>query len=203
MLRFADTITTPPGGFQYEDKATGFKVKTRSWRDCKAAVWKYRVANGGDVSPNWEIRLESEIILQMNLQGTSWAIDDEQYHPSTGEGIGVGDILRALSSFGKIIASGVALVDQEEANRRANICSTGGPNGTPCPQNQHVQSCMGCSGIRSLINAVRGDQSTPDDDKMNGCNVCKCPTKIKVWLPLTSIDNTGLTYPDFCWQNQG
>lgn len=193
MLRFTDTITTPPGGFQYEDKDTGFKVKTRSWKDCKAAVWKYRVANGGDVAPYWEFRLQEEMILQNNLQGTDWAVDDERYFPPAGEGISAGDIFRALSSFGKIIASGVVLMDKTEAERRAAIC-------TDCEFNQPIQSCLGCNGISALVKAVRGVRETTQDNKLNGCQKCHCPLKVKVWLPLSSIDNRGVDYPPWCWQ---
>lgn len=195
MLRFTDTITTPPGGFQYEDSTTGFRVVARGWKDITDKVWKYRVANGGDVSPGWDDRLQAEMCLQMKLQGTTWCQDDEQYHAPSGEGIGLGDILRALSSFGKIIASGVKLVDQAEADRRGAICAG-------CPLNVEVAGCLGCSGIKGVVEAVRGSLKTTSDDALHGCKVCKCPLKVKTWLPLSSIDNTGLEYPEWCWQRE-
>lgn len=196
MLRFADTITTPPGGFQYEDKATGFKVKTRSWRDCKAAVWKYRVANGGDVSPNWEFRLEEEMCLQNNLQGTDWCHDDERYFPPPGEGIGIGDVFRFLKSMAKLLAGGMNLVDQSEADRRAAICAE-------CPLNQRVESCYGCSGVASIVNSIRGNRVTVLDDKLESCAACKCNNRVKVWVPLEAISNDGLNFPQNCWQRDG
>lgn len=194
MLRFTDTITTPPGGFQYEDKETGFKVKTRSWKDCKAAVWKYRVANGGDVAPYWEFRLEEEMILQNNLQGTDWAVDDDKYFPPAGEGIGIGDIFRFIKSMAKLLAGGMRLVDQAEADRRAAICAE-------CPMNQRVSACHGCSGVATLINSIRGSRTTALDDKLEACTLCKCSNKVKVWVPLEAISNDGLTFPEICWQN--
>jgi hypothetical protein len=32
--------------------------------------------------------------------------------------------------------------------------------------------------------------------------VCGCVLRAKVWLELGTIDNTGLEYPEHCWQRQ-
>lgn len=109
--------------------------------------------------------------------------------------IKLSDLMRGLNSARKFLFSGGALVDQEEANRRAEICST-------CPKKTSSVNCLPCSGFSNALREIIGGRQTPHDQNVDACSVCKCGMKEKVWLPMDSIDIKGLEFPDWCWQSE-
>lgn len=77
------------------------------------------------------------------------------------------------------------LVDQAEANRRAEICAS-------CPMNTDkvTEFCVSCA-TRSLISDVNQfltSRHTPSDAALNHCGVCQCDLKMKVWCPKEPMD---------------
>lgn len=85
--------------------------------------------------------------------------------------------------------AGFRFVPEEEAERRAAICAA-------CPLNVQVQGCMGCSGVSALVKMIRRDRRTGVDG-----NACGCELKVKVLVPSEVVDNRGVDYPAWCWQN--
>lgn len=82
--------------------------------------------------------------------------------------------------------SGSPLVDHQEANRRAAICST-------CTFNTVFdRPCGGrCGELNEIVLKIIGGQGTPYDDPSKSCGLCGCTTAAHVWLPL-DILATGL-----------
>jgi hypothetical protein len=66
-----------------------------------------------------------------------------------------------------------------------------------------VRGCWGCAGLlKQVTSFLQGGQGTTMDQALESCTVCKCVLRAKVWLPMDAIDNTGLEYPEHCWQRQ-
>lgn len=82
-------------------------------------------------------------------------------------------------------------VDQSEADRRASVC-------VECPKNKRVAGCWPCVLAVPLFDILLPDVSTPQDDAIYGCSVCKCALKKKVHVRKELLA-TGLSYPPNCW----
>lgn len=98
-------------------------------------------------------------------------------------------LLRMAFSATKAYAAwtklGFAVVDQVEANRRADICLN-------CPQNSKEQPKKGCCGKNKFNQAVSEALSwpvirnkvTPADNGLGTCKLCGCPNRVTVWGPM-------------------
>jgi hypothetical protein len=80
------------------------------------------------------------------------------------------------------ISSGAEAVPQEQANRRAEICSR-------CPLNKKGDWTSWFTGpVSSAIKAALGKKndfklSTPFDEQLGVCEACSCPMSLKVFVP--------------------
>lgn len=93
--------------------------------------------------------------------------------------------------------NGGKYVSQEEANRRAKICSG-------CYFNVHVGGCGACRGLASLVVAGR---NTDYDSKLKSCAVCKCTNASQVHFGLDTLEVSDdsakqAQYAPFCWKNR-
>lgn len=95
------------------------------------------------------------------------------------------------------IGSGQAPVSPPLAERRASTCAA-------CEFN--VPGHAAEAGIAERIRqheSVRHKMSlaTSQDDKLQGCAICKCYLKLKVWVPLNKVlrDTDAGKMPDHCW----
>lgn len=105
----------------------------------------------------------------------------------------------SLQSAGGVVAGARILTEwlgtggnpvaQELADARAHICAD-------CPQNKQnapwtswftVPAANGIRRMLELRNSMK--LTTPDDDKLNVCDACGCPLKLKVHTPLLHIAN--------------
>lgn len=74
--------------------------------------------------------------------------------------------------------TGDPYVSQEEAERRAAIC-------TRCRMNIQAEGCRGCSVFAQLsdaVGSVRGDRKTSNDHLLYACCVCKCSIPTIVFI---------------------
>jgi hypothetical protein len=83
-------------------------------------------------------------------------------------------ILQGITSLKNMaveaLKGGTPYVDQDEAERRADICSR-------CNFNMASPFCMGCGGARKiieLVGQVKGSRSTSLDHRLQNCGVCGC-----------------------------
>lgn len=90
-------------------------------------------------------------------------------------GFSMGDIVRGSLAMINNVMSGGELVSQDEANRRAAICST-------CPHATYFSKpCTGlCRELANLLGTT-GDRKTPYDHDLRACGVCGCWTRISIW----------------------
>lgn len=164
-----------------------------SWDLLVNEVKSHRQAYDGDLAIGWEGRMEHEFCCQNPQAGC-------QHHvPSKDLSISKSDISRFAYSVQSFIEQGGDYVPQEEANRRAEICMQ-------CPYRIENTFCSACQGLVGfLTSAVFGTRTTPYDDKLGNCGVCKCYNKIAVHWPLEAQSTEGLTnddFPDHCWKKK-
>lgn len=96
-------------------------------------------------------------------------------------------IWQGVKTLNEWIDSGEPAVAPDLSAGRALVCST-------CPQNAQggLESWFtipASEAIRRQLEKVQDRKlSTPHDDKLNVCNVCWCPMKLKVHVPIVSIN---------------
>lgn len=196
MLALSTKHVVPPGGFNFTDPGSGMRFPVDGgviwdWNQLLQMVERHRSATGGDLDIGWELRVEHEFCCQNPNAGC-------QHHvPSKDLSIGLGDIKRFAHSILSFIKSGGGYVPQEEANRRAEIC-------LQCPYQVADTLCHNCNGAAEYMNdKFFGERSTPYDDKLGNCGVCKCYNKLAVHWPLESQSTEGISkedFPDHCWK---
>lgn len=174
--------------WRYVQPETGAVMHGFSYWAIKEAVVKHRSAMKLDLSEGWEERFQDELCRQ----NEQVPCDRREKQPITKKGLSVADLKRFMNT---LLAQKGVFVSQEEAERRATICST-------CPKNQSVPGCWGCSGIMKMVAQYLGKKHTSRDRALESCAVCGCVLRAKVWLEMDTIDNTGLEYPEHCWQRK-
>lgn len=173
--------------WRYVQPETGAVFTGLSYWQVRDSVYRHRAAMKLDTAAGWEERFQDEICQQ-----------NEQAHCDRGKkartpgkkSLTVDDLRRFMTTLSRQEGS---FVSQEEAERRALICST-------CPKNQTVSGCWGCGGIIKAVTKYLGNKRTSRDKALESCSVCGCVLRAKVWLELGTIDNSGLEYPEHCWQ---
>lgn len=95
-----------------------------------------------------------------------------------------------------ISAATNGLVSQEEAERRAKICSQ-------CPNNKpmEAQLCSGCWSAKFVGEAAEAlsSKSTPYDNQLDTCSLCQCRLKMKIFVKKEAMQEKDIQWPDFCW----
>ncbi len=101
--------------------------------------------------------------------------------------LGLSDIMHGMAVMASWKLAGSPLVPQQEANRRAEICSK-------CRMNVVFSRPCGtmCGQLKNAVHALVGKVATPFDNELKSCSICACFTSAHVWLPLTYLDK-GLT----------
>lgn len=101
------------------------------------------------------------------------------------------------------VGAGKPLVDQAQANSRAETCVS-------CHNNVNVDQAVkiGCCG-RGMTNVLNDftkriiqTRSTPFDNRIKSCALCGCYLKMKVWVPIEAMGITkedSNAYPTFCF----
>jgi hypothetical protein len=125
-----------------------------------------------------------------------WCLYDDPSRPRPSTSLSWNDVSAGVKTFARWIAGGAKYVQQNEAERRAVICSR-------CYLNVNVQGCSGCA---QLVKEVVGDKKTKHDGSLRSCAVCKCFLKAKVHFPIETLDTQSekvqSMYPGFCWLNK-
>lgn len=184
VLRPGDSTSN---NWRYVQPETGSIFTGFSYWQVRDAVYKHRAAMKLDTSTGWEERFQDEI-CQQNEQ--AHCNRGKNSHINAKRSITIDDLKRFMVTLSNQEGS---FVSQEEAERRATICST-------CPKNQTVAGCWGCGGIIKSVTKYLGNKRTSRDKALESCSVCGCVLRAKVWLELGTIDNSGLEYPEHCWQ---
>jgi hypothetical protein len=196
MLRYSDKTLTPPGGgYPYRQPESGFPFKQVSFSDLVKEVKDHRKANNFPIGPNFEAEVEDAScreLLQMfpNYEGCLDETGDKAVYK--GRKWGLADVRHFLNTMSGWIAKGAKFVSQEEANRRAEICSR-------CPMNVQLAECLGCSNVSGMVNTIRGSRRTSVEDRLRTCSGCGCQLAVKVWMPKDVMQRDGVEYHPSCW----
>lgn len=207
----------PPNGWQFYQPQTKWSMPNPvsvTFGQAVQLIIKHRIKNPAvtikhqlatDV-PSVEAELDSYTRARLKIPpSASPKISPRGQYLSHPAGAAVG-IKRAAQGTRVILdwlTSGGAPVDQETANKRAAIC-------VACPMNVKGSwyTVAPAEIIRETLSA-RSDLKlqTPNDDKLESCDVCKCLMRLKVWTPLHFIkDRTPADimaeFPPNCWINK-
>lgn len=130
-----------------------------------------------------------------------WCQGDDPNRPYVDPRISLNDVADAMKVFASFVVSGFKFVSQAEATRRARIC-------VGCPNNLNVQGCGACRQLASFVTGSLAQRSTPHDDALKTCGVCRCVNKAQVHVPLENLaakdsPEKQALYPSFCWLRIG
>jgi hypothetical protein len=147
--------------------------------------------------PNWCEKKTVEI----PADSSSWNIPSIHPHvqqaaaPAESAGLlkRAGQVAGGLSTLVSWLGKGAQVVTQQEADRRAFVCTTAGNRGEMCPKNvggSLVESVIG--GVADAIRSAVSLKShlklvTQLDDKLGTCDACGCDLTLKVWVPADEI----------------
>lgn len=193
MKKFANKGVTPPGGFVYVDVKTGTTFRHISFNSILGQIRNFRIANGMPLPPGWGDEIEDEMCER--YEPPVWKYEVEE--PAHGRSIKISDVVNFVKVVGAWMADGGEFVPQEEAERRAAICSA-------CPLNQPIDGCTPCVQLLEKISKAIGGRQTSRDAGLQGCAVCSCSNKAQVHIPLEVLHRgvtPGMVFPEeFCWK---
>lgn len=188
---------TPPGGWNYTQSDTGFRMSHNTLSGLKALIESHRRANSLDIGPGWW----EQVVLEMCAEQPAITPRCREQGPTEPKPLTL-TVIAALRFFRTMrewaTKHRLAKVEQTEADRRASICAG-------CPKNTvAIKGCPGCEGVtRWLKEFLAKDQHTPHDDAIHYCGVCRCALKLKVWLPGDAVratrDQPLDAFPEICW----
>lgn len=184
MLKIKDTSTGPPDGWDYQ-QPDGPMLRGNTLGLLVSAVFDYRIAHGLPTA-NVQEEVEDEICRRKPIRCKVPVV------LAPGERkVSAQDALRFLITMKEWVKDGT-LVDQAEADRRAEICAG-------CRFNDRVEmSCFGCAGIYGIFEQIIGQRKTRMDHELKNCKICSCFNAIQAWVPLGVLQRAsgGLEMPD-------
>lgn len=201
MLRLLDRSKGVPNHFRYVHSENGYESTGVNWWDMWNDVTKHRAANG------YPAVTEAEVEHQICLQAGPAYCQEEEPTDTNRRFVNTrlkwGDIVQGTKAYVAFIASGFKTVSQQEADRRARICSS-------CYLRVQPQGCGACLKISTLIVGDVAGKKTAYDDKLSNraCAICSCPNKAIVHFPIALLEQADKAghqdaYPFFCWRKIG
>ena len=183
----------PPDGYRYKDPESGFVCHSFDYSDWVQQEKKHLEGNGRKVPFDLELIMQEQLCMTLP---PGWCSYDPPNSVvlATLEGK---DIMHAASTFGSWVLNGMPLVEQEEADRRALVCSR-------CYLNVSISGCGVC---QAVVDKLAGSLTSKHDRFIRKCAACKCNLRAKVHFPLEVLDkeNPGVQelYPEHCWLKRG
>lgn len=186
------TTNTPVGGYQYTQKETGQSFSAATPDILISKVVAHRRANNLPVPFNVTEEIEMYICHEHPE-----LCQEVQHNPRKTPTLDL-----AIKFTKTLVAAGRDRVDQDEADRRAGICSS-------CPANQQPAGCTGCKlGIvKRAIEFIAGSRKTAYDSQLKSCNHCGCFNAAQIWLPLDALQSVTSqaendSLPAHCWKKR-
>ena len=181
----------PPNGYRYVFPEDGFTAHAWTYVDWINEALNHAHANN---LPNPDpSKMEEQFCMTLP---PGWCTYDAPNRTSIV--LEWKDVLSAAQKFGSWLAGGLSIVPQEQALRRAEICSR-------CFLNVPM---TGCSVCQATVHKVAGQlPKTKFDPHLRSCAVCHCVLRMKIWFPKEILDketsgvrNQYKAVP-WCWQN--
>jgi hypothetical protein len=189
MLKF-NSKHVPPDGFRYVFPEDGFIAHAWDPYTWLQVARDHLRVNNMPEPPNLQDLMEEQLCQTLD---PGWCLFDNENRPRPNINLEWGDIKGGLITFATWLTTGRKLVSQDEADRRALICSK-------CYLNVNVSGCSHC---QTLAKEVIGDRKSKYDFALKACAVCKCLLRAKVHFPISTLDKaTDLhqeMYPSHCW----
>jgi hypothetical protein len=183
----------PPDGFRYVDPVDGFIAHAWTYVDWVDIQARHLQVNNREIPLDLGAQMQNQLCQSLP---PGWCRYDDDNRPRPTLSLSYNDVAGGLKTFARWIAGGCKYVSQEEADRRALICSR-------CYLNVNVQGCAGC---QQAIQEVVRDKHSKHDASINTCAVCKCFLQAKVHFPIETLDTESQKvqsmYPGFCWLNK-
>jgi hypothetical protein len=203
LQRLTKTDCVPPGGFRFVVPETGYRIENKHTKEeLMEAVRAHYAANGIMVPSNWR-----ELVIDQLCQRlpAGWCnYDDGSEASGVTPVLSFENILKGITSLSSLAVNAAkgeeVFVSQDEAERRAEICSR-------CHFNMNASFCMGCGGARvilDMVGKVKGERTTSMDHMLQNCGVCGCRNdaivhvKKNILLKGESSDTTNKR-PSWCW----
>jgi len=213
------TMTTiPPGGWIFEQTVDGKPIKKFK---SMGLVWElarniadFRAGNGLERATPKEALHDIEEATCVRLHNDpEWCIGDKK----KGVRAAIDHQLKnakAAAVGGRILVdwlgSGAKPVDIAIAQRRANVCLSGAPEGKPCPHNRDGHSLLQLTAntVRAIAEQMNVREHlrlrVEGEENIHSCFICRCPLKLKIHVPIETIlahtdDETLMAMPQYCW----
>lgn len=211
MSRLKSRERFVPGGFTFYQPETNWKApKMASFESIAQAIYRHRQGNPHLAAKHkWPMDLESireeldaynaKVCEQMGWKdfvqaptGGAPAAFFPSANPSDPKGLGavaatVKKIWAGVRTLNDWLDSGSPPVESGQSSSRASVCAR-------CPKNvkgdfESWFTRPAAEVIRRQLERVSERKlSTPDDARINVCDVCLCPLKLKVHTPLSYIN---------------
>ena len=215
MPRLADRNRSLPGGLRwYESVTNWFPTPHASFDETVRQIVEHRQKNrhlaerhGWSLDPR-QVALEldsfnTKVCMEMNWREYI-ASDNPPEAPETKHpgGFTASQITGSLSAVKRLAAGAALLMDWEESGlapvkaelseARAAVCTLR-PDGRACPKNSQEElsawfTLPVASAIKSRLQRLHSlNLTTPYDAKLNVCQSCLCPLRLKVHTPIELI----------------
>lgn len=206
MIRLRDTSLVPPappGGYRYADGREAVRGNQFGCYVPETDTWIFFGSFSGLAEKLREHLIVNQLPVPADID-TTLAVMICQHTDPTWKGcreaaapkvnfVTWGQAKRWLKTMLNY-ARDRALVEQEEAERRAAIC-------LQCRLRVPQAECKtgGCGGsVAGFLTQLAINRSTPHDDALGACGVCGCILKAMAHFPNETLDkaSAGLSYPE-------
>lgn len=203
LIRKDQTPPVPIGinggeGFRFQHKETLHWSCAVDYWTWESKIKEHRRANELPIEPNLMAIAEDQLCSTLPPELCTHA------HESTwvNRRFTLGDLRDGMKAFASLMAGGFQFVSQEEADRRAYICSS------DVQFNKNVIGCGTCHKIAGMVVGDVAKRKTKYDDKLKACMICGCVNAVQVHFPMSALDTTDTpekqaAYPSFCWKKKG
>jgi hypothetical protein len=213
MAQFLSDPSHVPGlGWRALQPETGAIISGLAMDDLRVNVLRYREANGLPVEVNFRRQLEDQICMAMDPEERERKcrplLPNDQTNPPYIRKFrsGLGDLENFAKAVKSVLDTGVqgdpVSVSQQEADRRAEICST-------CPFNLPLGNCWSCGALGNLYRGIAGGKYSHFDGALQSCDVCGCDNRTQIHFSKEVLNRAaGLQgfkkqdFPDKCWKKE-
>jgi hypothetical protein len=164
------------GGYRVKDPLSGVEIFGVTFNMWIQRMRDQRKANGFPIGIEFEQEMEQLVCAHYPQECENIDIDKIRTRS-----LGLHDIMVGTTVMAKFVVSGMRVVPQEEAERRAGICLN-------CPHNaRFAKPCNGvCAELAALVRTIVGQHGTSKDTGLHACMICACFLPAAVYLPLTT-----------------
>jgi len=200
LLKIRNPQAGIPNDYSFTVPETGYRVgPSYTLVDMLKDVERHYTANNIPLPENWKERVEDMLCKSIPPDFCFYQGGGSARSDMTAESILKG-IVSLSTMLAEVAKGNDVFVSQEEANKRAEICSR-------CYLNMPSNFCGGCAvgqAITDAVAKVKGGRSTAYDNNLKNCGVCGCRNEAIVHVNKNILlkgekKETTNSRPDWCW----